>query len=285
MAVMSLRHIKSRIKGVESTRKLTRAMEMVSSSKLKRTQKMREAAQRYFSSARSMLAALATCGEDISHPLFSPAPSGRRKALLVVTSDAGLCGSYTVSVVRAAEQWLAAHTAEETELIVVGKRGFASLKSRGYRVARSFLGLNGRYTSAVGQSLSRALEELLTQGQTGEVHAVYARSESGARVSVVCERILPLECAPGAAQEHIPESSLSEILEGLLPLYLESRIRMLLLEAFCAEHQSRAMAMGEATKNAVELLEKLILTRNKIRQANITREIIEIVSSAEALKG
>lgn len=280
----SLRQLKSRIKGVESTRKLTRAMEMVSSSKLKRTQKLREAASRYFVHSRRLLVNIVSGRGDIIHPFFKAYPAQKKLGLVVVTSDTGLCGSYNISVLRFAEQFLKEYASEDVTLIVVGRKGISYFKRRGIVPFQTFSGYNGRFSDELCAQLVAMATDLFSSGKAREVYTVYAKMEGAARQKPVAEKFLPL-VSVGKPVEYIPESGEESVVAGLLPLYVESKMRLVLLEAFVSEHQTRVVAMGEATKNAVELFEKLVLMRNKLRQASITKDILEVVSSAEALKG
>lgn len=281
----SLRQIKSRIKSVENTRKLTRAMEMISVAKLKRTEKLLEAAAPYTDKLEGLLHNILTIVQDTENRYLNPTKKSHAVALCIVTSDTGLCGMYNNALLRLVDTFLAQHGSSKVQIVAIGKKGFVYCRRHGFEVRHSYLGFNGRFSNELSLKALAELDVLYCQGVVDEVYVAYSRIETAARSRPVIERILPIEQRRGNPIEYILESKLESIYQGIIPLYLSNKIRSILLHAFTSEHKARAIAMGEATKNAVDLLERLVLQRNKMRQASITKEILEIVSSAEALKG
>ncbi len=281
----SLRQIKSRIKSVESTRKLTRAMEMISVAKLKRTEKLLEAAAPYSDKLESLMHNVLTTVQDTENIYIKPRKKTGVVAVCIVTSDTGLCGMYNHFLLRAVDAFLIQRGASHVKVIVVGKKGFVYCRRHGLEVSHSYLGFNGRFSNELSLKALAELDALYCGGAVDEVYIAYSRIETAARSKPVIERFLPIEPRPGKPIEYILESNIESIYQGIIPLYLANKFRSVLLHAFTSEHKARAIAMGEATKNAVDLLEILVLQRNKMRQASITKEILEVVSSAEALKG
>lgn len=268
----SLRQIKRRIKSIENTAKLTHAMEMIAIAKLRPLQDRLSYARMVTSRMESLLGRLSFEGEALP-PLMTAHPQRRRVTLCVLTSDTGLCGSYNQDVIRAAEEYMASETAR-VEVIAVGKRGFIHFQKKGCDVR-----------SLSADQLMRECVGSYERGATDEVRVAYIRFESASRRRVVVESLLPLVAQAGQAVDHTYEPDRIGLLRTLIPLYLERKMRFVALSAIAAEHSARGMAMGEATDNAKEMLDHLVLLRNKVRQANITREIIEIIASSDALRG
>ncbi len=282
----SLRHIKSRIKGVENTWKVTRAMEMISVSKLRRVQDVLFAARAYFEKMNILLEDLLLSEDgDFSHPFFEERATAGKIAVCVVTSDSGLCGLYNDRILRAAQTYISRMGAEKVKLITVGKKGFSFFKRKGFFVERAFLGLHGRVNSDQLSEISKALRESFLNKEVDEVYVVYTRFEAAMRYRPTVERLFPIERAKGKTTKYFLEPDYESILSELIPFYAAKKLRLELLEAFTSEHSERTVAMRSATDNAKTLMESLVLLRNKVRQASITKEVLEIVSSAEALKG
>lgn len=281
----SLRQIKSRIRSVENTRKVTRALEMISVSKLRRHRELRARSVRYAEKLEGLLRDILSDEKATDHPLLKEIPDGPGLALCVVTSDTGLCGTYNHTVLRAAEEFLHPYDPRLVRLVTLGRKGFIYFKKQKFNIVRSFIGLNGRYTGAVAGELLDSLTRLFLSGEVQGVYLAYAQVASASRYTAVLEKILNIEAPRERQDRHIFEPTRDSILEEVISQYLFFKIKGMLLHAFTSEHQARAIAMGEATQNAGELLEKLIMQRNKVRQSSITKEILEIISSAEALKG
>lgn len=281
----TLRQIKTRIKTVENVRKVTWAMEMVSVSKMRSLQAALAAARVYHAKIEKMTAGLIASTRGARHPLLRERPGNKRRVLFAVTSDTGLCGGYNNAVISKAEDFIKDTGAGNVAVIVVGKKGMNHFARRGIEIAGSYADMYGRYSELRAREITaRLMEEFLRRG-VGSVHAVYASFVSAVRYSTLADKLLCVSPPPGKETEYITEPSSEEILARLLPAYVESKVRLVMLQAFASEHSARITAMSEATNNAEDLMDGLLLARNKIRQANITREIIEVISSSDAMKG
>lgn len=281
--IQTLRQIKGRIKSIETTRKITRAMEMVSASKLKRIQSILESSKHYFDEIGSLLGGLSLTPQD--HIFLRPHAANLPKTLCVVTSDTGLCSSYNQRLLQAAEQFIRKEGSQPIQLYVIGRKGFNYFRSRNIPIAHSFLGLQGRLTDEIIDDIFQKMTENFISGKTGEVQFAYTRFKSILRYTPTVEKFLPVSVNPVNTKEYVFEPPLKNILNKLIPVYLKAKIRYGLLHSFTSEQSARMIAMRTATENARELLDQFILMRNKARQAAITKEIIEIVSAAEALRG
>jgi F-type H+-transporting ATPase subunit gamma len=222
----------------------------------------------------------------ISHPFLDERLNKKNILLCVIASDTGLCGPYNNNVIRASEAFLKKYQPDKVRLVTVGKKGFIHFNKKGFKVTNSYVGLNGRYSSKVCEGMLKVFIDMFLLKQVDEVYIAYTHPETASRRKPVIEKLLNIGRLPGAEPvDYIYETPISVILDDLIPLYLSNKIKTIMLDSFTSEHQARAIAMGEATENATDILSSLILMRNKVRQANITKEMLEIVSSAEALKG
>lgn len=282
--IQSLRQIKRRIRSIENTKKLTRAMEMISVSKLKRSSRLLETSSAYSSKIGSLLINILSSG-TVGSPFLEDQPGAKGIGLCVLSSDTGLCGTYNHSLIHAVEDFLAKYQQQEIKLVILGRKGFTHFKKKGFSIAHSYIGFNGRYSDELCRRLLNDLTQMFLSAEASQVYIAYMQPETSSRYKAVVEKLLKIDYAESSQKEYIFDPNRERILEELIPVYLYNRTAAILLSAFTSEHQARAVAMGEATKNATELLERLILLRNKVRQGNITREIIEVISSAEALKG
>jgi F-type H+-transporting ATPase subunit gamma len=282
--IQSLRQIRRRIKSVESTQKLTRAMEMISVAKLRSAQNRLNIFKNYFYALDGILRDSIGCLAPGDHQLLTRGKS-KKICLCVIAADTGLCGVYNNGVLKAAADFLSRHKNKEVTAVCVGKKALQFMEKRAIPVEGSFISLNGRYSHAAADSITQALIKIFSSGRAGEVYAAYTVFESGSHHKPVVEKILNIEMPPAQQKVFFVEPSVNELIDAFVPVYTAARLRFILLNAFACEHSARAIAMGEATDNAAELLENLVLVRNKVRQANITREIIEVISSSEALKG
>lgn len=282
---LSLRQIKSRIRSIDSTKKLTRAMEMVSVAKLKRCQALFENSRRYCLKVEELLNnILSGCAQE-THPLLEERQEKKNICLFLISSDNGLCGVYNHGLIRLAEEFLSRYPKDKLKLVTVGKKGFVYFQKMGFRVTDSFIGFNGRYSQEFSDKLSRLLTEAFLSGEADEVYFAYNQLDGPSKARPVVEKFLNLAPPVGEKIDYIIEPGRPEVLEELIPVFIRNKVMAVLLDAFTSEHQARAVSMGVATENAIELLESLVLLRNKVRQANITREIIEVISAAEALRG
>jgi len=283
--IQSLRQIKSRIKSIQSTHKLTRAMEMISLTKMRSFQKALPVYKRFFSKLETMLYDLSASFEKASHPFLKASGQKKNIALCVITSDTGLCGAYNHNILGATDDFLRKSNTLKIDMITVGKKGFVYFKRKNQVISDVYTELHGRYSQGLADKISDKLIDLFVSGRADEVYVAYTFFESASRHKAVVEKFLNIDKKPGTKREYILEPEADSMLTELLPVYVRNKMRIILLSAFACEHSSRAMAMGEATENAEEVIDNLTLVRNKVRQANITKEIIEVISSADALKG
>lgn len=285
--LVSLKQIKNRIRSVENTEKITHAMELISISKMKSTGKILSGFRPYFEKIESSLSNIFQYSPDIKHPLAERRKKIKNIGLCVITSDTGLCSTYNNDIIRTAENFVKKYGKENIIMFCIGKKGFAYFKQRGLSIPNVYADLHSRFSSEIQQMIYKDVLYLYTQGNADEIYFAYARFESSSRNKPVIEKYLNIEMdfKKGNYAEYIFEPDRETLLQKLIPEYLSSKIKIILLNAFLSEHSTRLISMTKATNNAKELIEDLILARNKIRQANITNEIIDIISSSEALKG
>ncbi len=280
----SLQQVKSRIHSVRNIRKVTRAMEMVSLAKLRPLQKGLVASKDYFLQMDRVLNNLLT-SFNVRHPLLEERADKKNLTLWVITSDTGLCASYNNTVIHLAEDFISKNSAYKINLVIMGKKGLNHFRKSGFVIADSYLGLYGHYSSELSNKIANSLIDMFLTGKTDEAHVVYTNFGPMGKQGAVIEKILNITAVVGTEAEYLTEPGIDNILEEILPLYISSKAGFIIMSAFTAEHSIRVMAMNEATDKAKELLDNLVLLRNKMRQANITRELIEVISSADALKG
>jgi len=299
MAV-SLREYRARIKSTESMKKITRAMELIAASRIIKAQQRANAAAPYARELTRAVSALATYS-NVEHPLTTEPEDPTRAAILVVTSDRGLAGAYSSSVLKEAERLAEKLRSEgkEVELFVSGRKGEAYFKFRGRPIVTSWTGHSDQPNYDVAKEIGTTLidafmagrEEGEAENAADEVHIVYTRFRSMLVQEPTAVRLLPLEVVEGEekpeAHEVLPlyefEPSAEEVLDGLLPQYVQSRVFYALLQAAASELAARQKAMKSATDNAEELIKKFTRIANQARQAGITQEISEIVGGVNAL--
>jgi F-type H+-transporting ATPase subunit gamma len=281
----SLRDIKRRIRSVENTKQITRAMQMVAAAKLRRAQQRVEAARPYAGKMQDMLQSLAGAAAAGAHPLFE-VRSGSREALVIFTSDRGLCGSYNANIIRRATATLQEGAHNDRILVTVGKKGFDWFKSRPWPLGTSYVDWQGNLDFERVREITRYLLDLFESRQVDRVYLLYTQFISTVSYRVTLERFLPITPPEGKAagrEDFIFEPNAEEIFSRLLPAYALTRVQTAMAEALASEHGARMFAMSNATNNASEMIDTLTLVRNKARQASITKEMLEIVGGAEAL--
>lgn len=280
-----LKQIKNRIRGITNTKKVTGAMQMVSMAKLNRIVKLLYTLRPHFLKMESIFHNLICSQAKIISPYLKEKESNGKIALCIIASDNGLCGLYNNNVIRAAEEFIKKIELDKLKLIVVGKKGFNYFKNKGISILHTYIGLNGRYDDIISDEIANILIHLFLSKEADEVYIAYAHFKSAIVQRAQVEKFLNIPACRGKEIEYILEPGLEKILSELIPKYLKAKLRLMFLEAFTSEHAARSLAMKAATDNAQDLLEALVLQRNKVRQASITQEIMEIVSSAEALRG
>ena len=284
----SLIDLRRRIRAVKSTQQITKAMKTVAASKLRRAQERIVGARPFAQHMLAVLNSLARRVDPALHPLLAPIEDrpAAPTLLIVVTADKGLCGSFNSTLLRRASARVA-EADREVALGLVGRKGRDFFVRRGFDVRYEDVNLFAdlRYTHA--QAVARAAIEQFSAGSARDVHLLYNEFKSVLQQRVVVERLLPIprfEEDPAAAPVgHLFEPTAREIFGDLLPRHVETQIFRALLESAAAEHAARMTAMDAATRNAGEMIDQLTLYMNKMRQATITRELIEVVSGAEAL--
>ncbi|MCJ7553226.1 MAG: ATP synthase F1 subunit gamma [Ignavibacteriaceae bacterium] len=289
----TLRDIKNRIKGVKNTQQITKAMKMVAASKLRRAQEAIINARPYAKRIAEMFSNLVTDEDMLTNPVIAPRETISNVAILVITADRGLCGAFNTNIIREANRYINEEI-KETEinyqLYCIGKKGSDFFSKRNFNVAKIFpdvfTSLN--YTSA--QKVSDELTAGYLKGEFDKVILIFNEFKSLIQQKIVVEQFLPIPIQKVSEEKTVAESiyiyepDQKSIFNYLIPKHLRSQIWKVLLESNAAEFGSRMTAMDNATTNAKELIRTLNLTYNKARQAAITKEILEIVSGANALK-
>lgn len=275
--------IRRRIKSVKSIEQITKAMKMVAAARLRRAQEKAAASLPYTEKIRAVLTSVANHTSDLSHPLLE-VRDVKHIGYLVLSADKGLAGAYSSNVIKEALSHIAAN--KNSSMITVGRKARDYFKRRDYVVDEEYTGFSEKPTLDEARRISRSLAEGYKSGKYDEIHLVYTLFHSAITQKPTSVKLLPIEdvTANSEGHEYIFEPSAEEVLNFLIPQYLETIIYGALLQSAASELGARMTAMGAATDNAEELIAKLILNYNKIRQATITREISEIVGGAEALK-
>ncbi len=289
----SLIDIRRRVRATKSTQQITKAMKMVSSSKLRRAQERIVRSRPYAHEMLRVFNNLATRVEASSHPLLNDDPLRARTLLVVITADRGLCGSFNTNVIKGASQYVVEHPTDaghEVALALVGRKGRDFFVRRGFDVKYEEVGLfqNVRWSHA--QAIARTCIDEFMGPDISSVYLVYNEFKSVIAQRVVIERLLPipkLEApSPAIASEAIDylfEPDPDALLNTLLPYHVAVQVNRALLESSAAEHAARMTAMDSASRNAKDMVDRLTLYMNKVRQAAITREIIEVVSGAQSV--
>ncbi len=287
----SLIDIRRRVRAVKSTQQITKAMKMVSASKLRRAQDRVIGARPYAQQMLRVLNSLTTRVDAEAHPLLTESPAaGAPPLLIVISADRGLCGSFNSNVTKQAAAFRPESTDRDVAMALVGRKGRDFFKRRGVDIRYEAVGVFQQVKYAHAQEIARNAIEAFTEGRVSSVYLLYNEFKSVMSQKVVVERLLPLpRLTPenggvtGPQVDYLYEPSAEEILTSLVPRHVEIQVYRALLESAAAEHAARMTAMDAATRNAQEMVDKLTLYMNKVRQASITREIIEVVSGAQAL--
>jgi F-type H+-transporting ATPase subunit gamma len=293
-----LRAVRRRIRSVQSTAKITRAQELIASSRIIKAQQRLHAAQPYAREITRAVEAVVSRSGNIDHPLTRPADKPARAAMLILTSDRGFCGGFNSNVLREAQSLRALLAGQGLDVVsyVAGRKGISWHRFRGRQMAAEWSGFSDTPRQGNAAEITRMLldayERPAEDGGVDEIHVVYTEFVSMLTQQAVVRRLLPLQIervdAPpptGPMPIYEFEPSPVDVLNALLPWYVESRLFHALLESAASEIAARRRAMKSATDNANELIEQLTRDANKARQAEITQEISEIVGGANALAG
>ena len=290
------RILRRRIKSVESTKKITKAMELIAASRIVKAQQRVAAARPYSEQVTEVIRSLAAGGVDLSHPLLRPPGDVEAVAVVVVSADRGLAGAYNANVIRAAERTIQAEQARGRRyvLVVAGRKAESYFRFRGYDIAAAFSGMSEQPAYEDARTVAAAVTGRFEAGEVGLVQLAYTQFLSAGTQRAVVRQFMPLDAAaltegapepdagPAPLYEFEPEPA--EILARLLPRYVEARLFAAMLDAAASEHAARQRAMKSATDNAEELITKLSRVMNRARQESITTEIMEIAGGAEALR-
>jgi F-type H+-transporting ATPase subunit gamma len=290
----TLRDIQNRIKAVQSTQKITKAMKMVAASKLRKVQTRMLNLRPYAEKMHDVLQSLAMGADRESHPLLALRPR-KTVEVVVVTSDRGLCGAFNTNIMKAAQNTIDSYTNDSFQVNVsaVGKKANDYFKRKNVELTNSWTGISGNITFTNASDIADKIKENYTNGEVDEVVVVYNAFKSMVAQTVTVSKLLPLaaiEEEEGAASDEGPadfiyEPSMDAIFERLLPRNVDIQIYRALLESSAAEEAARMSAMENATQSCDEMVGSLTLQFNKARQASITGELMDIVGGVEALKG
>jgi F-type H+-transporting ATPase subunit gamma len=290
----SLKSIRKRIGSVKNTRKITRAMKLVAAAKLRRAQDAIIAARPYATALSTVVGDLAEVAGAASHPLFEQRPL-KRAAIVMITSDRGLAGAFNSNVIRRVEQLVDQElsAASEVSLRIIGKKANQHFVRRNANIASYDPAPSGATALVTArETANRVIDDFLT-GKVDKVYLVYNEFKSAISQGVVARQILPVEPEtdkdapehPGVGPDYVYEPGKEELLARLVPLYVQIGLYRAALESIASEFGARMTAMENATNNAGEMIAKLTLQYNRARQAAITKELLEVISGAEALKG
>jgi F-type H+-transporting ATPase subunit gamma len=282
----SLIDIRRRIRSVKNTQQITKAMKMVSAAKLRRAQDRVIAARPYALALRKVIAnvAAAGAGDDrvAANPLLAQRPE-KRALLVLVTGDKGLAGAFNSNLIKAAVRFPAEHGGAELTLELIGRKGRDFFRKRSAKISGDQIGLAAKPQYEETAAIARRAMDMFRNEEIDAVYLLYNEFKSIMTQRVTLSRVLPVEMkAEQAAVDYIFEQPPGEMLEALLPRYVETEFYRALLESTAAEHAARMTAMDAATSNAGDVIDTLTLNMNRVRQASITKEIIEVVSGAAA---
>jgi F-type H+-transporting ATPase subunit gamma len=280
--------LRRRIRSVKNTQQITKAMKMVAAAKLRRAQERMMAARPYSAALRQVLASMSTRVDMNQHPLLQEREQENKVLLLIVTADRGLAGAFNTNVIRAAQNAIAEKGWPEVHLLPIGRKALDFFKRRRWPILRQATGVYQALSLDTARDIAQGITNDFVSGEFDAVYIIYNEFKSIIAQRVTLDRILPLprEWQTGEPQDsaidYLYEPGPEAILSDLLPKHIEFQLYRVLLESAAAEQGARMTAMESATKNASEMISHLTLTYNRIRQASITKEIIEIVSGAAA---
>jgi F-type H+-transporting ATPase subunit gamma len=292
----NLLDIRRRIKSVKNTQQITRAMKMMSAARLKRAQDRVVAARPFASKMLEVMGDLAArTNEEFRHPLLN-ARGDERYLLILITADRGLCGAFNTNLIKAAQAFIQENAGKEFEVLPIGRKGRDFFRRRNMSIISEYVGLTGKGSVSYDEAVSIAadiIKRFTEDEELDKVFIIYNEFKSVLQQRVVIEQLLPVSRVTESVEDdatravdmtdYIYEQEPGEIFSRLLPRVVETQIFRALLESVASEHGARMTAMDSASKNAGELIASLTLNMNRIRQAAITNEIIEVVSGAAAL--
>lgn len=282
-----LREIRRRIRSIKKTQQVTRAMKMVAAARLRRAQEAILHARPYASKIRDMIEHILTYPDIPEHPLLRPS-SGQSLHLLVISGDRGLCGNYNSQVFREVEK-IAAKSEKVLNLTIIGRKGVDYFSKRGYSIHEAIRDRDTMTPLNLAHKLFTTLSSRFLEGSVDQIAVTYTEFKSALSQRVVTEWLLPMAFDPAINRDisldYIFDPNPMQILNQVLPRFLQAQIFRCLLESRTSEFGARMTAMDSATRNSADIISHLTLQYNQARQATITKELIEVVSGAEALKG
>jgi F-type H+-transporting ATPase subunit gamma len=291
-AMASLRDIRKRIRSVKNTRQITKAMKMVSAAKLRKAQEGVVAARPYAQALDAVMGQLMGRAEpgELSHALLSRR-TVKKVDLVVLTSDRGLAGGFNANINRRALKYLAEHKGTlEVQITTLGRKGGEFLRGRGYTIRKDYPGAFAKITFAAADAIAQELAQRFLRGECDAVYLMYNEFASAVTQVPTTAQLLPFEAKAaeqkggGSLVDYKYEPNAQAVLEKLVPSAVSVKLLRAMLESLAAEHAARMTAMENATRNAGDMIGSLTLFYNRSRQALITKELMEIVSGAEALK-
>lgn len=293
----NLKDIRKRIASVKNTQKITRAMKMVAAAKLRRAQERLVASRPYASKLGQVIVSLSSRVEEGTHPLLDPRPDREKILVIVVSSNRGLCGGFNSNLFRAVDRFMRNHEVghEQIDVVTVGRKASGYYSRQGANIVKDYTEIIGQVTYPRAKEVAELAIEDFTSKNYDAIYLAYNQFISAIAFETRIRALLPfnLEEVFGdedfgeleGGGEYIYEPGVNELLDTLLPAHIEVQILQALFESEASEHGSRMTAMENATNNATDMIASLTLQYNRARQAYITREIVEIVSGAESLKG
>jgi F-type H+-transporting ATPase subunit gamma len=285
----TLLDFRRRIRSVKNTQQITRAMKFVAAARLRRAQEAALAARPYAKELVRVLRSTISRIAEPQHPLLARRPEEKVLAL-VLTGERGLAGAFNTNILRKANEFFRANKDRKLSVIPVGKKGRDALRKAGFNLIAEYINVLARVEFAAVREISNLVTDLYAKGEIDSVYIIFSEFKTVMSANLTVEKLLPVDAAQvqegseGAAAsaqvDYIYEQPEEQLLDRLLPRYVESQVQRAMLESSAAEHAARMTAMESATKNAGDVIEALTLHMNKVRQAAITKEIIEIVSGA-----
>ena len=284
----TLLDFRRRIRSVKNTQQITRAMKFVAASRLRRAQESALAARPYATELARMLRSIMGRIDEPQHPLLAERPEERILAI-VLTGERGLAGAFSTNILRKANEFLRGHKDKKLSVVPIGKKGRDALKRAGFSFAAEYINVLAKVEFGTAREIAGLVSKLYKEDQIDAVYLIFSEFKNVMTANLKVEKLLPVEPErseggdakqPGSQVDYIYEQAPEKLLGALLPKYIEAQILRAMLESSAAEYAARMAAMESATRNAGEVIQALTLHMNKVRQAAITKEIIEIVSGA-----
>jgi F-type H+-transporting ATPase subunit gamma len=287
----TLLDFRRRIRSVKNTQQITRAMKFVAAARLRRAQEAALAARPFARELARVLRSTMARIEEPQHPLLAHRPE-EKILVIVLSGERGLAGAFNTNILRKANDFFRANKGKTLSMVAVGKKGRDTLKRAGFNVVAEYINVLARVDYGTAREIATLVTDLYAKEEIDSVHIVFSEFKTVMTPNLVLEKLLPIEAIHSGEEsaaeravaqvDYIYEQPAEQILDKLLPRYVETQILRAMLESSAAEHAARMTAMESATKNAGDVIEALTLHMNKVRQAAITKEIIEIVSGASS---